>query len=83
MILNLKKLNESVQYLHFKMDTLTSALQLVRPGSFMASIDLKDAYYSVPIALEHQKYLSFLWQGKGYQYTALPNGLSSAPRLFT
>ena len=29
----------------------------------MASIDLKDAYYSVPIATAHQKYLKFQWQG--------------------
>ncbi len=30
----------------------------------MASADLKDAYYSVPIAPEHQKYLKFEWNGK-------------------
>jgi hypothetical protein len=30
----------------------------------MASIDLNDAYYSVPMAAEHQKYLKFSWQGR-------------------
>ena len=49
----------------------------------MASIDLRDAYYSVPIAKEHQKYLKFTWQGNLYQFTCLAQGLSSAPRLFT
>jgi hypothetical protein len=34
MILNLKKLNEGVQYHHFKMDTLASAIKLVTPGCF-------------------------------------------------
>ena len=31
------------------MDTIQTALKLMRPGCFMASVDLKDAYYAVPI----------------------------------
>lgn len=34
MILNLKKFNESVEYHHFKMDTLESVLNLIKPNSF-------------------------------------------------
>ena len=83
MILNLKQLNEFVSYYHFKMDTIQTALKLMRPGCFMASVDLKDAYYSVPIALEDRKYLKFEWHGSHFQYTCLPNGLACAPRLFT
>ena len=49
----------------------------------MASIDLQDAYYSVPIHDKSRKYLKFMWQEQLFQFTALPNGLSSAPRLFT
>ena len=48
----------------------------------MASLDLKDAYYSVPIHQSHQKFLKFSWRGKLFQFTCLPNGLSSAPRCF-
>lgn len=83
MILNLKELNETVAYHHFKMDTFSSAVKLITPGAYAASIDLKDAYYSVPIHPTHQKYLKFLWKGKLYKFTALPNGLSSGPRQFT
>ena len=83
MILNLKPLNEFVSYYHFKMDTIHTALKLMRPGCFMASVDLKDAYYSVPVAKKHRKYLKFEWQGSCYEYTCLPNGLACAPRLFT
>ena len=82
MILNLKTLNEFVSYFHFKMDTVQTALRLMRPGCFMASVDLKDAYYSVPIATEDKKYLKFEWQGSYFQYTCLPNGLACAPRIF-
>lgn len=83
MILNLKDLNENVVYHHFKMDTFESALKLVRPNCYMASIDLKNAYYSVPIAKEHRKCLRFLWKDKIFQYTCLPNGIACAPRIFT
>ena len=82
-ILNLKKLNKQVQYHHFKMETLNHTIQLMTPGCFMASIDLKDAYYSIPVAQEHRKYLRFYWQGTLYQFTCLPNGLAEAPRKFT
>ena len=83
MILNLKELNKFIVYQHFKMDSLHAATELMTPGCFMASIDLKDAYYTVPIHPDFQKYLKFKFNGKLYQYTCLPNGLSSAPRLFT
>ena len=65
------------------MDTLWSAGRLMTPNYFMTSIDLTDAYYVVPIAQEHCKYLRFYWQGCLYQYTCMPNGLSSTPRCFT
>lgn len=47
------------------------------------SIDLKDAYYSVPVSVEHRKFLRFVWQNQIYEFTCLPNGLSCAPRIFT
>ena len=49
----------------------------------MASVDLKDAYCSVPVASLSLKLVKFSWKGKLYQYTCLPNGLSSCPRKFT
>ena len=57
-ILNVKNLNKHVEFNHFKMDMLT---RFMRPSCYMASIDLKEAYCSVPIAKEHQQYLKFKW----------------------
>ena len=56
----------------------------MKKDCFMASLDLTDAYYAVPIlhpAL--QKYLKFQVFPQLYKYIALPNGLCSAPRIFT
>ena len=44
LILNLKKFNRLVNH-HFKMDSLYTITKLLAANCFMASIDLKDAYY--------------------------------------
>ena len=64
------------------METLNTALKLIGEGCFMASIDLKDACYSVPIHEEHKKLLLFEWKGQVFEFDALPNGLALAPRQF-
>ena len=48
----------------------------------MTSVDLKDAYYSIPIHPYHQKILKSLWKNPAYKYTCLPNGYSDAMRIF-
>ncbi len=83
MILDLSDLNKYLEYYHFKMDTLDSAIKLISKDCYMTSIDLRDAYYSIPVAQEDRKFLKFAWNGQLYQYKVLPNGLSPAPRLFT
>lgn len=49
---------------------------------FMASLDLKDAYYRVSVDPLYCNYLKFNLYGRLYQYTAYPNGLSSCPMSF-
>ena len=83
MILNLKDLDTFVCFHYFKMDSIHTCTQLMRPRCYMASIDLRDAYYSEPLTKEHQKYLKFIWQENLYQFTCLAQGLSSAPCLST
>ncbi|XP_028404044.1 uncharacterized protein LOC114526666 [Dendronephthya gigantea] len=83
LILNLKQFNESVVYTHFKMDSIQTIIRLVEKDCYMATLDLKDAYYSIPVKRNDQKFLQFEWKGIKYQFTCLPNGLSSAPRTFT
>ena len=83
LILDLSDLNKHLKYQHFKMDNIHTASKLISTDSYLASVDLQDAYYSVPIHPSHRKYLKFCWKGQYWQYKALPNGLSSAPRLFT
>ena len=49
----------------------------------MASVDLKDAYYSVPIHHEeYQKYLKSLWEYP-LKFIVMPNGNGPVMRAFT
>ena len=83
LILNLKQFNNNVVYHHFKMDSIQTIVLLVTPNCFMASLDLKDAYYSLPIRAGNQKFLHFIWRDELYEFTCLPSGLACAPRQFT
>lgn len=82
-VLNLKDLNTHIPYIHFKMENFEQAVSLINTGDVMASVDLRHAYYSVPIAEEQQKFFCFKWQDTVFQFTCLPNGVAEGPRLFT
>ena len=56
-ILNIKKLNAQLKTEKFKMHSVNSAISLISNGCFMASIDLSNAYFSVNIHRDHQKFL--------------------------
>ena len=83
MILNLKEFNKNIEYHHFKMETFETSLKQITPNCVMASIDIKDAYYCVPIHSEYRKYLKFEFNSMLYNFTCMPNGLSCAPRKYT
>ena len=73
-------------YLHvptFKMETAEVIRASLQVGEWVASIDLTDAYFHVPIHPKFQKYLRFHVEGQAYQFRALPFGIATAPLEFT
>ena len=82
-VLDLSSLNQFLLVRKFKMETLASIRQVVRPGDWAASIDLSDAYFHIPIAPAHRKFLRFAWGDRVFQFRVLPFGLSLAPWVFT
>ena len=82
-VINLKAFNFWVQPQHFKMEGIHTLREIVAEGEWLAKLDLKDAYFTVPIVREHQKYLRFAVDEIRYQFTCLPFGLSCAPWAFT
>ena len=68
---------------YFKLETLKTAIESVRQDCYFGSVDLADAYYSVPIFKNYRKYFRFFHKGQKFQFTALVTGLTSSPRIFT
>ena len=82
-VIDLSHLNDFVQLTSFKMETVASVLLSVREGDFLASLDLKDVYFQIPIHGSSRKLLRFMSEGTVYQFKALCFGLSTAPQVFT
>ena len=82
-ILNLKYLNKFVEKEHFKMEDMRTAVQLVFPNYYLASVDLQDAYFLIPLHRESRKFVRFEYLNDIYEFVCVPFGLSTAPFTFT
>ena len=82
-IIDLSRLNRYVLLTPFKMETSRSVMQCVRKGDFLITLDLKDAYFQVPVHPHSSRYLRFVWGEKVLQFWPLCFGLSTAPQVFT
>jgi hypothetical protein len=82
-VINLRDLNSHITHHHFKMEGIKTVKGLMKKGDWLAKLDLKDAYLSVPMSPVHTHLLRFQWQNQTYQFNTLPFGLSSAPYVFT
>ena len=81
--INLSRLNGWLELSSFHMEIAPSVLQSLRPGDWMVSLDLQDAYLQVPVHPASRRYLRFCVGNAVYQFRALCFGLSSAPQVFT
>ena len=82
-VINVKPLNQFLRTPHFSMTTVKDVFQLIQPNDWAVCLDLKDAYFHVPIHPRHHRFLQFIWRGQTYHYRCLPFGLSTSPRTFT
>ena len=86
-VFDLKSLNQFVHKEKFKMTTSRTVTNAMHKGDWAVSIDLKDAYFHVPIHVRSRRLLRFaIATNDGlrvFEFRALPFGLTSAPRVFT
>ena len=82
-VLDLSPLNRFLRRIHFRMETPASVRASLRPGDWVTSIDLTDAYFHVMIHPSHRKWMRFVWKHRIFQFRALPFGLSLSPWIFT
>jgi hypothetical protein len=58
-------------------------IHLLKKEDWLAKLDLRDAYLTVPVWNANQPFLRLRWKGIAYQFVCLPFGLVPAPRVFT
>ena len=82
-VLHLSLLNRYLRKLKFKMETPISIRGAIRQEDWACSIDLKDAYFHIPIHRAYRKFLGISWRNKVFQFVCLPFGLAHSPYVFT
>ena len=82
-VINLKDLNQFVEKEHFKISGLHNFLQQIEKDDYMFTLDLSDAYFSIPLAEDQRKFFRFIWKNQIYEFLVMPFGLTSAPFIFT
>ena len=63
------------------MESLKDVFKIIRQAVWMASVDLKDAFFPVSVHKSHQKYFE-CFRGF-YKFVGMPNGYSEAMRVLT
>ncbi len=83
LIIDLRVLNSFITPPKFTNEKISVISSIVFQGDLLVTLDLKDGFYHVPVAHEHQKFLGFSWKKQYYCFTKLPFGLNASPYFFS
>ena len=79
----MKTLNKNfVELIHHKMHSLQTCIDLIEEGCFMASIDNRNAFFTIPMNPDFTKFLKFQVENDIFKFVCLPMGFRDSPRLF-
>ena len=82
-IVSLKFLNKYLTYIKFRMTTIPQVKRWIRKDYFFTSLDLQDAYFSIPLNEAAGRFVRFVWRGICYEFSVIMFGLGASPRVFT
>ncbi len=68
---------------YVSLDEVAETAAKLGPGSWLAKMDIMQAYRQILVHPQDRRLLGMAWDGKVYVDTTLPFGLRSAPLLFT
>jgi len=83
LLMDFTTINSFCVDLSCRYEGLRDLQHIMQPNDWMLSLDLTDAYWHIPVASEHRKYLTFQVEGRTFQCAALPFGWKGSPLTFT
>jgi hypothetical protein len=78
-----RNLNDNLVYEYFSYSSVLTAVDLSTPHCWYGKLDLSNCFLSFPLHPSALPYFIFQFEGDLYQFTRMPFGLSSAPRICT
>ncbi len=83
LVIDFRQINKSCIDMSCRYEGLRDLRHLLQRNDWMLSLDLQDAYWHIPVAQDHRKYLTFCIDGRTLQCAALPFGWKGSPLTFT
>ena len=82
LIIHLSLLNNFILKTQFRLEKHAIIKSLIQKNDYLSSIDLLDAFFSIPLHVSSKKFVMFEFENVCYCYNVFPLGLTSSPRIF-
>lgn len=83
MIIDLSEFNKCVRKVSFRMEGIDTIKKMLKEDDYMVSIDLSNAFFTIPLHAKSKPFTTFEFNGQRYCYNVLPFGLTCSPRIFS
>ncbi|KAK9751650.1 RNase H-like domain found in reverse transcriptase [Popillia japonica] len=82
-VVDYRKLNKVTEKDAYPLPYISHTLHKLRDARYLSSLDIKSAYFQIPVAENSRKYTAFTVPNRGlFQFKRLPMGLSGSPAVW-
>lgn len=78
-----RKINQVIEKDAYPLPYISNTLDKLRNAQYLSSLDIKSAYWQIPLHPDSQPYTAFTVPNRGlFEFCRLPFGLTTAPSVF-
>ncbi len=82
LIVDLRRINQACHAPKFQYEDINNVIDYIQPHDLLITVDIKNGYHHIPVALEHQQFLGISFRGRYFVWQVLPFGLNASPYFF-